>query len=319
MKDPRSAIVRRAHIGTAAALIIAAAVALLIAVAVTGAALPSRMATHFGIDGVPDATMATPAALVSLGLMCVGVPGLLLWILGAGQWWRGSGARFMTAFVAGVTVGLTTLVVLLVFSHGGIADAQNVRFGAGMFAASLAAGVVAGMGVAAVLPKSLPQPGPTLVDPITVTPSDRVTWFGKARVKQSVLVAMVVLVVFLSVVTLLSGIWWMWLAVALVCVALLSIATFHVRIDGQGLAWRSAIGLPRGMVKLADVTQASLREIRPSDFGGYGIRIAPGRTGLVTRAGEALSVVHGDRELVITVDDASTAARVLEGLRIATR
>jgi len=59
-----------------------------------------------------------------------------------------------------------------------------------------------------------------------------------------------------------------------------------------------------------------------NDFGGWGLRLAPGqggtrrRFGLVTRAGEALEVIRRDgRAFVITIDDARAAAAVLNSAR----
>jgi hypothetical protein len=55
-----------------------------------------------------------------------------------------------------------------------------------------------------------------------------------------------------------------------------------------------------------------------ADFGGWGFRwvIGPtrkGRWGLVTRRGPGLEVFrHDGRSIVVTVDDAGTAAAVLE-------
>ena len=91
---------------------------------------------------------------------------------------------------------------------------------------------------------------------------------------------------------------------------------FRVTVDRTGLTWRSALGVPRGHVPLAGVTGVSVVDVRPGDFGGYGIRSVPGATGLITRSGPALQVQRGTRRLVVTVDDPMGAASVLEGLRL---
>ena len=109
------------------------------------------------------------------------------------------------------------------------------------------------------------------------------------------------------------------LVAALMVLLMLAILTFEVTIDARGLTWRGAMGFPRGSIGLEDVRQASVMEVSPGDFGGMGLRAMPGRLGIITRSGRALRVRHERGELVITVDDAGTAAGVLEGLRLAQR
>jgi hypothetical protein len=49
-----------------------------------------------------------------------------------------------------------------------------------------------------------------------------------------------------------------------------------------------------------------------AEFGGWGIRQRPGALGIILRNGESLQVTRRNgRRLVITVDDAETAAALL--------
>ena len=113
-----------------------------------------------------------------------------------------------------------------------------------------------------------------------------------------------------------SGIVWLWLVVLLMVLLVLTVTRFSVTIDARGVNWRSALGFPRGGVALADITSVAAVDVRPGDFGGYGLRFMPRRKGIITRAGRALQIDHGTGTLVITVDDADTAASVVEGLRL---
>jgi hypothetical protein len=67
-------------------------------------------------------------------------------------------------------------------------------------------------------------------------------------------------------------------------------------------------------VAAADVASAGTTSVVPlGEFGGYGIRFGLGRRlGVITRGGEALEVQRRDgRAVVVTVDDAATAAGLL--------
>ncbi|MCC5949926.1 MAG: hypothetical protein JJT89_15845 [Nitriliruptoraceae bacterium] len=113
-----------------------------------------------------------------------------------------------------------------------------------------------------------------------------------------------------------EGLWLLLLAVASVAPALL-FARVRVHIDDHGLDVRG-LGLRLVHVGIAEVARAEVIDHLDAfwEFGGWGLRVdVHGRTGIVSRAGEALKVVRGDdTELLITVDDATTAAATLNTL-----
>ncbi len=105
----------------------------------------------------------------------------------------------------------------------------------------------------------------------------------------------------------------------LVLIALLVAGTvfWRARVTAEGLVVRSALGIPRFAVPLSDVDTATVTDVQPvRDFGGWGLRWGgPGRFGVVTRAGEALEVRRRNgKALIVTVDDAGTAAALLNSL-----
>ena len=94
-------------------------------------------------------------------------------------------------------------------------------------------------------------------------------------------------------------------------------ASLRVTVDGHGLTIVSPLlPRPRLRVPMRRIEAAASREVRPmAEFGGYGYRVGPGKSGVVMRAGEALSArLRGGKEFVVTVDDAGTAAALLNGL-----
>lgn len=323
---PQEHRVRRAHLVVCCALLAALAVVYLTVAALVAGDLPPQVPVHFGVDGVADGWLDRGAALVAFGIFGLGLPLVLLVVFAAGEWWRGSSARFATALVCGLAVGLVALFAGLLWSAAGgagltvlegAADASaQVRMSPWLLLGPLAAAVAVGSLVAALLPPPLPQPEPELAEPLAISPSDRVSWFGRAHSAQSVVLALLGAVLLVVLAVLASGIWWLWLVVLLLLLLFPATTVFTVTVDREGLTWRSALGLPRGQVPLADVTRVSVVQVRPGDYGGYGVRSVPGATAVVTRHGSALQVEReAGRTFIITVDDAMAAASVLEGLR----
>ena len=311
--------VRRAHLVVTAGLLAASALAYLLTLLVVTGDLPDRLAVHFGLRGQADGVMPTPLALAVFGAVGIGLPLLLLAFSVAGQWWRGATARMTSAFVGGLSAGLMALFVHLVLSQRGLEDPLEARLQPVAAFWALGTALAVGLLVAAVLPRPLPQPEPLRADPVELGPADRVTWFGRAVTSRAVGLTLAASVAIVVASALAVQEWWLLLLAAVLLLLIPMASIYRVRVDAQGLGWSSALGWPRGQLALADIVAATVVEVRPGDFGGYGYRTAPGATGLITRSGPALSVTHRrggkERRLVITVDDPWTAAAVLEGLR----
>lgn len=145
---------------------------------------------------------------------------------------------------------------------------------------------------------------------------DGPTWRATAAPSRGLLVvAAIVLTV--SALPALAGSPWPLVFGAVVAVPLLVTSRFTVTVDGAGLRVRAApltlLEVPLEQVAGADVVE----HLDPFwEFGGWGLRVdVHGRTGLVSRAGEALSVTRADgSEVVVTVDDARAAAATLNTL-----
>ncbi|WP_053923947.1 hypothetical protein [Streptomyces chattanoogensis] len=90
-----------------------------------------------------------------------------------------------------------------------------------------------------------------------------------------------------------------------------AIASVRVTVDRRGLALASTlVPYPFRRIPLDRVEEATSRRVDPlTDFGGWGYRTCPGRSGLVLRSGDGLVLrLTNGREFVVTVDDAATAA-----------
>ncbi|MEV7465897.1 hypothetical protein AB0O20_05210 [Streptomyces kronopolitis] len=108
--------------------------------------------------------------------------------------------------------------------------------------------------------------------------------------------------------------WWMWAPVFFaVCTA--GCGLVRVSVDAGGV--RVACGpVPVRTVALEKIDKAEAGYARLMDMGGFGYRIMPGRHALALRPGDALWLtLTSGREFVITVDDAASAASLVNRLR----
>jgi hypothetical protein len=285
--------------------------------------LPASVITHWAFDGAPDASAPSWTMPLLTGIVGVGIPALFGAILAAGAGPCGPTATHKLLAVASVFavtligVGLTGSLAI----QRGVADERPdvlpVVLG-GLAAAFLLA--AAGWFV---LPQAVPggSVAGAPVPVVPVAPGERVAWVGIARFGTGVLIALggtVVLVTGVIVFAIaVTGSWWYALIPVVVALAVLGTSVWRVRVDGSGLTVRGALGWPQYRVALGELESAGVSEITPlGEFGGYGVRFGLGRRlGIVTRAGEALEVTRRDgRAVVVTVDDAATAAGLLNAL-----
>ncbi len=146
-------------------------------------------------------------------------------------------------------------------------------------------------------------------------------WVGQARFATWIIVLLsgVVAVASAAVVFVIAtrGIWPLAIVPVVLLLSVLGTSSWRVRVDAAGLTVRPLLGWPLYRVAIADVQRAATTEVVPlGEFGGYGIRWGLGRRlGIITRGGEALEVLRRDgRAIVVTVDDAATAAGLLTAL-----
>jgi hypothetical protein len=228
---------------------------------------------------------------------------------------------WMPAVVVGVTVfhtiGLGVAVVL--FNHSPLVPLVPLLGGAVL-------GVIAALVTWRVLPHEEPLP-PSVprADSIPVKSTEVAAWTGRfippgalVGIIVGAIVAIVVLDLVLNITTRVHTLA-IWIAPAILMIVLVSTAEFRIRASSAGLTVRSAIGWPAFRIPANDIARAGVVTIDPlADFGGWGLRwvVGPGGKGrwaLASHKGEALEVVRKDgRSMVISVEDAATAAAVLE-------
>lgn len=310
------------HRGRAVALGIALPLALIIATYALVIAwlpdLPDPVALHWGTRGVDRIGPVTE--LLTVGSVLIGFTAVVFFpmvlLLG-----RSALTRRMTV---GLSVGLTTLFcgILLtqIATQRGITDARDATDPGLGIALTMTAALVLGA-AAALLTGADPArpasgPVPADADRLELADGARAVWSGKAATRRPWLLVVVGLVpvTVAAVIGVATGQWWLLLPMALLGLLLIGFLSFTVHVDRGGLTARSNLGIRVLHVPADEVIAASVAQVDPfAEFGGWGLRTnVHGTTGLVTRAGEAIRIERtGGRVVVLTLDDAATAAALL--------
>ena len=286
--------------------------------------VPDPVAVHWNMHGVADGFAAPWLYPVMTALIAGGLP-LLLALTSLPGLRRGHGGptyRFMGATALGLSAFGAVMLTWSLVMQTGLADATQASGVWSALIAGLCAAAIGGVSgwflqphvdqsEAVILPAAA----------LSLRPGERAVWMRTVSAGRAAAIGILLgtlAVVVAAVVAYVSGAAapavWVLAGVALLLVVFSATTlAFHVRVDEAGLEVRSVVGLPRFRVPLAQVTRAAAVEVNPmGEFGGWGIRLAPGRFGVVLRTGQAIEVWRdGGRRFVVTVDDAQTGAALL--------
>lgn len=280
--------------------------------------LPDPVATHWGADGVDGFASVTAAIAGVLGVGAAVT--ILLW----GLSWRAgkatSSRRMLNATTVWVAVLLATIVLGSLHAQKGLDDARDVGGIGAVIALAFALATVAAALVALATPNGPvgAAVGPVPADAVRLPLSgdERVVWFQRPRGGPGLAIGFLAAAA-TAVAAVTSEDWWLLLVTAGLVVLMGAMFSWVVRVDETGLRIRSAIGFPRTTIPLDEVAQARATTVRCfPEFGGWGWRTAmDGRTGILLRSGETLEITRTDDSVfVVTVDDAATAASLLNSL-----
>ncbi|MEU6657640.1 DUF1648 domain-containing protein [Streptomyces sp. NPDC046821] len=276
-------------------------------------ALPDPMATHFPGSGAPDGFSSAGSFLVvalivilGTGAVCAGAVGIQ----------RATAARW-GGVIAWGTAGLLGSVLtssLLVNAH--VANAHDVRLPWWHLLAGCGVAVVTGA-LGWLLTRGWPD-GPVGDSPerptLPLDAGENAVWVHRA-VSWPLTVVSVAMLLCGTVAVVTAG-WW---GLVLVGTGLLMLCFTRVQVlaGAEGVVVSTGtLRWPRVRIPLERIESAELRHISAiGDFGGWGYRIRPGASGVVLRSGEALVVRRDNgKDFVVTVDDAATAAALLNSL-----
>ena len=288
--------------------------------------LPDPIAVHWGPNGSPDGYGSLPVIAAVFGLSVLLFASLVT--LSVARLRASTRPTAHPRFLVGMSVWfavlLTGVLVGSVALQRGLEDAAASPSVLPVLGAAFAAATVLGLvaGFLAPRPRALDAAVPDEPS-LSLAPEERAVFtrsIAPSRVAlvsftlgTAVLIAAAVLVAVAGQPALFVVIG----IVALVLVLAFASLNWRLRIARDGLLLRAAGGFPRFSVPIEEIVSASVIDVQAmNEFGGWGIRFGTGgRTGIILRSGEALEVARrSGRSLVITVDDAVTAAGLVNGL-----
>jgi len=160
-------------------------------------------------------------------------------------------------------------------------------------------------------------PSPAERATVGLAPGERATWVASAH--NAWLTGGAIALLGAAALIRLFAPGWTALSCLVTAVVLAGIAEIHARVDARGLSiafgpWR----LPRMRVALDRIRSARTIDIDPLANGGWGYRgslSVLGRAAVIVRRGEGLELrLDRDQTLIVSVDDAKTAAGLLNDL-----
>lgn len=284
--------------------------------------LPAELAVHFGPGGKPDGFESATGFLLSILAMLL--LGGALWTAWVVRTARGGKAGTSAAAAGGwgIAAFLGWIAVTLVHLNADAARSADVRLPFWHIGVALVIGGVVGyLGhtlVKRVVPEGPPGGGSPGAERLDLPRAGRAGW-ARSTSSWPMLLGGTVTLLAAALPLALPGLpSWVAIVVLLSGALLVLMAQAEVTVDRRGLVVRpSGLPWPRLRVPLERVASAEARSVDPlGEFGGWGYRVTPKRSGLIYRSGEALVVRKtGDgREFAVTVADAGTAAALLNTL-----
>jgi len=283
--------------------------------------LPKYVALHWGPGGIVDRVGSVGELVTTTGVVGgTGVAVLAALSLTVGR--TALTRRMVLGLASGTAVLFAGMLVTMVGTQVDAPDAtaaSSPDLGLTLtVAAAVLAGVVAGAlaGPDPDLPATAPLPASAPRTPLAE--SERAVWIRTVG-PSSTLVRWggVLLALYIGLSAWLAVVAHSWFVAAVMLAVLpvvLTMLVWQVRVDSTGLTARGSLGWPRQHVPAIEVVLAETRQVSPfREFGGWGLRWAvDGTVGVVVRGGSAIAVERtGGRHFVVTVDDASTGAALL--------
>ncbi|WP_171162469.1 DUF1648 domain-containing protein [Streptomyces sp. I05A-00742] len=281
--------------------------------------LPDRMAVHFTGSGRADG-FTSVGAFPYQALALVLVPAVVFAVLAPFLDLEPFGWRCFTGIAYAVAALVASLLTWTVLGNAAGDSPEDVRLRLDGLVAVLGVAAAAG-GLGLLLAVLAPPARRTDVTAVASGPrlalgaSEGAVWTRSVVSRPLLGVGAAMLVAGLAI-GLTAG-WGSGLVMLGVGGLLLALPGARVTVDRHGLTavplWTPRPRLRIGLDRVESADSRGISALR--EFGGWGYRARPGRSGLVLRSGDALVIrLTTGSEFVVTVDEAATAAALLNAL-----
>ncbi|MFG2286623.1 DUF1648 domain-containing protein [Streptomyces sp. NPDC048595] len=277
--------------------------------------LPDPLATHFDETGRADGFSSTHGFLTGtlLALLALGVVFALLGEVPK----LATAAPWVIATGYAVAAGLGYALCLTLLGNAGAADASAVRLPLWQVFLTLPVALLAGT-LGYLLAGAAPGPPrrPAGDAPRLDLPAGTAAGWSRT-ISSPPLMVLGALVLCGGLATGVLGSWFSCVILVLCGAVSLAVTSVRVTVDRRGLTLAPALpqtfGIRFRRIGPDRVAQATSRRVDCfGEFGGWGYRVRGHGSGLVLRSGEGIVVrLTSGREFVVTVDDAATAAALL--------
>lgn len=279
--------------------------------------LPDRIASHFGVSGKADGSMAPEVFLVVCGaMMAIGLGACVSIALARGRFppMVAPSVSAVGAFFGAVSAGILAITAI---SQRGLDRWQDATLSPWAVIA-LIIGSVALAGLAAWIASSLPhrrQAGTDAAPPaMDLSPTERVFWSATLSARWPLGLGLAVLLVGLALLLITE----LWIGLVMLGVSILMTFFGRIRVtaDRSGLSVRYGfLGWPRRSIPIRRIAAARAVDIRPTEWGGWGYRGSLSimrRAAVVLRAGPGIRLdLRDGRVFAVTIDNPGDPVRLL--------
>jgi hypothetical protein len=279
--------------------------------------LPEPLATHWSLFGDPNGALPRVTALaLHAGFALLAAIGAFV-VTRPGDHPRGVGTGVGVAtFIGTLFAAIAIAIVIANYDAAMWRDAHQTALA--LLVAPAAACVAAAIASRAArsLETARPIDAATLPS-VGLGATERATWVGSARNRGFGIGGIAALVV--AAVAYLLGNTPTAITLAFVGIVMIPFGELHVRVDDRGLAIGfGPVAWPRIRVALAEIQSARRLDISPMAHGGWGYRGSLtmfGKAAAIVRGGDGLELaLDGNKTLIVSTDDAATAAGLLNDL-----
>lgn len=275
--------------------------------------VPDPMAIQFGGEGNPVRHFSPVWVLLLWSGMC-GIIVVGFASFARSGLWNGPAGRVSATSMGFIVTLLSSLEVTLFNIQSGASDINSITMNWNSFIVPLITGAI----VAVALFFTTKRVDKTSVKynkntNIEVPEKGAAVWIKTETIKKPIQAILIISLIFMLTLPLIFNNWIIYLIILFSIFAILTSWSWTLRVDSRGFTYRSPLGIPNSTITYPEMKEVKVVEISAGDWGGWGWRISPSGTGLITRSGKGIRIKKSNGKILeASCEDAETAVALLE-------